>query len=174
MADTQIIAPEGVPLLTITAEFDAPRELVFRAHVEPELLIQWLGPRGLSMTVERFEARDGGRYNYTHHDAEGNEFGFRGVFHGDPTPDAIVQTWEFDGAPGHVSLDTLTLEGREGRTLLKGISIMQSVEDRDAMVESGMEQGVREGYERLEELLERLKSDESGRERHGEAGHRAA
>lgn len=174
MADTQIITPEGVPLVTITAEFEAPRELVFRAHVEPELLIQWLGPRGLTMTVEHFEARDGGRYRYTHRDAEGNEFGFRGVFHGDPTPDAIVQTWEFDGAPGHVLLDTLALEERDGRALLKGISAFQSLEDRDAMVESGMELGVREGYERLEELLERLKSGESGREPHSESKDRAA
>ena len=157
MANVQISAPPGVPQIVTTVDFDAPRLLVFRAFMEPDLLSQWLGPRRLTMTIDEFDPRDGGRYRYAHHDAEGNRYTFRGVFHGDPTLDGAVQTFEYEGAPGHVSLDTLTFEERGGRTHVQTNSVHQSVEDRDAMIESGMETGIREGMERLEELLEELK-----------------
>ena len=156
MGKTEIIAEPGTPFLQITREFDAPKELLFRAHTEPDLLVQWLGPRGLTMTVDRFEVRDGGIWRYTHRDADGNDYGFHGVFHGDPSIDGIVQTFEFEGAPGHVMLEWLTFEERDGKTTLRANSVAQSVEDRDAMVASGMETGVVEGYERLDELLVRL------------------
>jgi uncharacterized protein YndB with AHSA1/START domain len=155
-AKTQIIAEPGMPQVVITREFDAPRELLFRAYTEPELLAQWLGPRRLTMTVERLDPRDGGTWRYIHHDADGSEYGFHGVFHGTPSPDGIVQTFEFEGAPGHVSLETLTFEERDGKTLVRINDVFQSVEDRDAMIQSGMETGVNEGYERLDELLARL------------------
>lgn len=156
MPKTEIIAEKGKPNLTILREFDAPRELLLRAYTEPELLSQWLGPRGLEMKVEQFEARDGGRYRYIHTDEAGNEYRFRGVFHGDPSVDSIVQTFEYEGWPGHVSLDSLWFEERNGKTFVRSVSAFQSVEDRDAMVESGMERGVVEGHERLDELLVRL------------------
>lgn len=156
MSKTRIIVEPGVPQIVITREFDAPRELLFRVHVEPELLVQWLGPRRLTMTIDRYEVRDGGTWRYTHRDADGAEYGFHGVFHGTPSPDGIVQTFEFEGAPGHVSLGTLTFEEAGGRTRLRSNSVFQSVEDRDAMVQSGMEEGVNEGMERLDELLARL------------------
>jgi uncharacterized protein YndB with AHSA1/START domain len=156
MGSTQITAEPGVPFIDVSREFDAPRELLFRAHTEPELLKQWLGPRKYEMVVERLEARDGGTWRYIHRDADGNEFGFHGVFHGDPSPERTVQTFEFEGAPGHVSLETLELEDRGGRTIVRVHSVYQSVEARDAMVQSGMEQGMNEGYERLDELLARL------------------
>jgi uncharacterized protein YndB with AHSA1/START domain len=108
------------------------------------------------MTVERFEVRDGGTWRYTHHDPDGSEYGFHGVFHGTPSPDGIVQTFEFDGAPGHVSLDRLTLEERDGRTLVRVHSTHESVAARDAMIANGMERGLNEGYERLDELIARL------------------
>nr|BFE87701.1 hypothetical protein GCM10020093_103020 [Planobispora longispora] len=108
------------------------------------------------MTVKEYDVRDGGRWRYISTDAEGNEYGFHGIFHGTPSPDAIVQTFEFDGMPGHVCLETLTLEERDGRTLVRTVSVFQSVEDRDGMVASGMEHGVRDSDERLEELLAEL------------------
>ena len=114
MPRTQITAEPGVPQIVITREFTAPRDLVFRAHVDPELLVQWLGPRELKMTVDRYEVRDGGRWRYIHADADGNEYGFHGVFHGTPSPDGVVQTFEFEGVPGHVSLDTWTFNERGG------------------------------------------------------------
>ncbi len=152
---TEIIAEPGVPYVDIRREFDAPRALVYRAWTEPELLVQWLGPRRLTMTIEHYEVRDGGRWRYVHHDADGSAYGFHGVFHGTPSPDGIVQTFEWEGAPGHVALDSLVLEERGGRTLARTHSVYQSVEDRDAMIENGMEHGVREGMDRLAELLAR-------------------
>ena len=156
MTKTQIIAAPGVPQIVITREFAAPRELLFRAHTDPELLVRWLGPRTLTMTVERHDPRDGGTWRYLHRDAEGNEYGFHGVFHGTPSPDGIVRTFEFEGAPGHVSLETATFEEHDGRTLVRTNAVYQSVEDRDAMIRSGMEEGVNDSMERLEELLARL------------------
>jgi uncharacterized protein YndB with AHSA1/START domain len=108
------------------------------------------------MRVDRFELRDGGTWRYTHRDADGAEFGFHGVFHGTPSPEGILQTFEFEGAPGHVSLDSLTFEERGARTLVRIHSVHQSVEARDAMIQSGMEGGLNEGYERLDELIARL------------------
>ncbi len=156
MANTQITAEPGVPFIDITREFDAPRDLLFRAHTDPELLVQWLGPRRLTMVIDRYEVRDGGTWRFTHRDEDGAEYGFHGVFHGTPTPDGMVQTFEFEGAPGHVSLDSLTLEERDGRTRVRVHSVHQSVQARDAMIESGMESGMNEGYDRLDELIARL------------------
>ena len=155
MTETVITAEPGMPLITITRDFDAPRDLVFRAHIDPELLVRWLGPRDLTTTIDRYDARDGGTWRYVQKDADGNEYGFHGVFHGTPSPEAIVQTFEFEGVPGHVMLDTTTLEQRDGRTLMRTVSSFQSVEDRDGMVASGMERGVRDSGDRLEELLAR-------------------
>jgi uncharacterized protein YndB with AHSA1/START domain len=156
MSKTAITADPGIPMIIITREFDAPRELVFRAHTEPDLLVQWLGPRDLTTTVDGYEARNGGTWRYTQNDAQGNSYGFHGVFHGDPSPDAIVQTFEFEGAPGHVCLQTATLAERGGKTLVRTVASFQSVDDRDAMVDSDMEHGVHDSGERLAELLARL------------------
>ena len=156
MAKTQIIAEPGVPQILITREFDAPRELLFRAHTDPELLVQWLGPRTLTMTIERYDVRDGGTWRFIHRDTDGNEYGFHGVFHGTPSPDGIVRTFEFEGAPGQISLETLTFEERGGKTLLRANAVFQSVEARGGMVQSGMEEGVNDGYERLDELVSKF------------------
>ncbi|MGZ3583604.1 MAG: SRPBCC family protein [Ktedonobacterales bacterium] len=156
---TQITAEPGMPKILITREFAAPRELVYRAYTDPELLVQWLGPRRLTMAIDRFDVRDGGTWRYTHRDADGNVYGFHGVFHGMPSPDGIVQTFEFEGAPGHVSLESVNFEERDGKTLVHQDAVFQSVEDRDAAIESGMETGINEGMERLDELLARLTSE---------------
>ena len=158
MNKTQITAEPGIPHIIISREFDAPRGLVFRAYTDPELLVRWLGPRDLTLTVERYDTRDGGKWRYVNTDAKGNTYGFHGVFHGDPSPDAIVQTFEFEGAPGHVELNTTTLEQRGDKTLVRTVSAFPSVEDRDAMIASGMERGTRDSAERLEELLAKLQA----------------
>ena len=156
MTELKVTAEPGVPQVFTERTFDAPRELVFRAFIEPDLLVQWLGPRQYTMTIDRFDARDGGSYRYVHADDAGNAFGFHGVFHGEPSPDGFVQTFEFEGAPGHVSMDTLTLEERDGKTTVRTNSVFQSVEARDAMVQSGMAEGMNDGYDRLEELVASL------------------
>ena len=139
--------------ILITREFAAPREFLFRAFTEPDLLVRWLGPRSLTMTIDRHEVRDGGTWRYLHREEDGTEHGFHGVFHGMPTPDNMVRTFEYEGAPGHVSLESVTFEERDGRTLMRQNAVYQSVADRDAMVESGMEAGLNDGFERLDELL---------------------
>ncbi len=156
---TQITAEPGKQELFITREFDAPRELVFKAHTDPELFAQWLGPRGYTMTLETFEPVSGGKYRYIHTDPAGNAFGFHGVYH-EMSPELMIQTFEFEGMPekGHVILDTMRLEELPGnRTRITIHSVYQSVADRDGMVQSGMERGVNEGYERLDEILAGLK-----------------
>jgi uncharacterized protein YndB with AHSA1/START domain len=153
MPELQITVVPDQPLVTIEREFDAPLELVVRAHLDPDLLAQWWGPRGVEIVVEMYEVRDGGRWRVIHRDA-GGEFIFFGVFHGSPSADGIVQTFQYAGAPP--CLQSLTFEEREGRTIARTTAAYLSVEARDAMVEAGMEIGVREGYAKLEELLGRM------------------
>ncbi|QSI47643.1 SRPBCC family protein [Thermobispora bispora] len=157
MGETRITAEPGQPLITIEREFAAPRDLVFRAYTDPELLVRWLGPRELTTTVDYYEVRDGGRWRYVQRDPQGNEYGFHGVFHGTPSPDRTVQTFEFEGAPGTVSLETLTMEERGGRTLVRTVVGYQSVEARDAVIAAGMEHGLRDSHERVAELLTGLR-----------------
>ena len=152
---TLITAEPGRLDVFVTREFDAPRELVYKAHTDPNLFVQWIGPRGLSTTLNAFEPVSGGNYRFTQKDQDGNEYSFHGVFH-EVSPERVIQTFEFDGLPesGHVALETMTLEALpNGRTKLTNQSIFQSVVDRDGMIQSGMEQGVSEGYERLDEVL---------------------
>jgi uncharacterized protein YndB with AHSA1/START domain len=156
VSETKVQAPEGVPFIDVSREFDAPRDLVYRAFVDPELLVQWLGPQKYTMVIDTYDVRAGGTWRYLHRDADGNEYGFHGVFHGEPTPDGIVQTFEFEGAPGHVSLDKLSLEEHDGRTTVRTHSVYQSLEARNAMVESGMAAGMDEGFNRLDVLLGNL------------------
>lgn len=156
---TTITAEPGKQELFITREFDAPRELVFKAHTDPKLYVQWLGPRGYKMKLETFEPVSGGRYRYIHKDKDGNEYGFNGTFH-EISQERMIQTFEFEGLPerGHVSLDSMTLEELPGhRTKVTIHSVFQSVSDRDGMIQSGMERGVNEGYERLDEILAKMK-----------------
>jgi uncharacterized protein YndB with AHSA1/START domain len=152
---TQISAPAGTPFVDTEREFDAPAELVHRAFLEPDLIVQWLGPRKYEMVIDKFDARAGGAYRYIHRNAEA-EWAFHGVFHS-LAIDNMVQTFEFEGYPGHVSLDQVVIEDiGGGRSRIRGHSVFQSVADRDGMIENGMSDGVEEGYDRLDELMARL------------------
>jgi uncharacterized protein YndB with AHSA1/START domain len=153
MSDVQITVAPGQPLVLIERGFDAPLDMVVQAHLEPELLTQWLGPHGTETIIELMEVRDGGRWRYIHRDADG-DFVFHGVFHGTPSAEGIVQTFQYEGALP--SLQAVSFEEREGRTTVRTTAAYLSVEERDAMVEAGMAQGVNEGYSRLDELLGRL------------------
>jgi len=156
---TKITAEPGKQEIFITREFDAPRELVVRAFTDPKLLIQWLGPRRLTMTLETFEAKNGGSWRFIHKDKDGNAYAFHGVHHEIAAPERLIRTFEFEGLPekGHVSLETARFEEMPGgRTKLIAQSVFQSVADRDGMMQSGMEEGVNDSYDRLDELLQRL------------------
>jgi uncharacterized protein YndB with AHSA1/START domain len=151
--ETEIMADRSVPLIRITRDFDAPPVKVFRAHTDPELLVQWLGPRDLEMTIDHFDCRTGGSYRYLHRRGA-DEFGFHGSFHEVRPSEVIVQTFTFEGAPDGVALERAEFEELEGGgTRLTVTSLVASFEERDAILASGMERGVREGYEQLDELL---------------------
>jgi uncharacterized protein YndB with AHSA1/START domain len=153
---TTITAETGTPFIDTVREFNAPPELVYRASVEPELMAQWLGPRELTTDVKENDVRPGGRYHYVQTDPEGNEYGFRGVFHAVVPAKFVVQTFEFEAMPELVSLEYATYEDLGGRTRLTNHSVFPSVESRDGAIESGMERGIYDSMDRLEELLARL------------------
>jgi uncharacterized protein YndB with AHSA1/START domain len=151
--ETEIVSDPDVPLVRIIREFDAPPEKVFRAHTDADLLVQWLGPRRHQMKIDHFDCRTGGSYRYIH-SSDGNEYGFHGSFHEVRPNELIVQTFTFEGVPDSVALEKLELHDLgDGRTRLVATSLVDSFADRDAMIASGMESGIREGYERLDEVL---------------------
>ncbi|MCZ2825014.1 MULTISPECIES: SRPBCC family protein [unclassified Modestobacter] len=151
--ETQIVADPDVPLVRITREFDAPREKVFRAHTDPDLVVQWQGPSDTQARIEHYDCRTGGSYRYVHVQ-DGVEYGFHGCFHEVRPAELIVQTFTFEGMPDGVALEKLVLEELPGgRTRLTATSLVDSFADRDAFLASGMESGVREGYRRLDALL---------------------
>ena len=151
--ETEITVDDKVPMVRIVREFDALPEKVFRAHADPELFAKWIGPRGTDAHIDHFECRTGGswRYRATRDDFEA---GFYGSFHEVRPNELIVQTFTFEGVPDGVALEKLVFERLpDGRTRLVATSLVDSFEDRDAFVASGMETGVVEGYEQLDELL---------------------
>jgi uncharacterized protein YndB with AHSA1/START domain len=153
---TEIHVDPDVPMVRITREFDAPAEHVFRAHTEPELVVQWNGPNGMEARIVDWDCRTGGAWRYVH-SVDGEDYSFHGSFH-DVLPEqlTIVQTFTFDGVPEGVALEKLVVEDLPGgRSRLTATSLVDSFEGRDAFVASGMEVGVVEGYERLDEVLAR-------------------
>lgn len=144
--------------IQITREFDAPRELVFKAMTDPALLARWWGPRRYRTVVDMMDARPGGKWRMRNIAADGGEHAFRGEFREVVPPERVVWTFEYEPLPGHVSVETMTLVERDGRTTLIVRNVFASQEDRDGMVDSGMESGARESYERLDEVLAELDS----------------
>ncbi|GAB3862798.1 SRPBCC family protein [Nocardioides maradonensis] len=152
--ETTIEAVPDLPVVRIVREFDASRERVYRAHVDPELIAQWLGPDSLSCVLETWDVRTGGEYRYTAH-RQGEEVAhFYGSFHRVWENEKIVQTFGFEEMPDAVSLETLVLTDLPGgRTRLEITSVVDSIAARDAMLASGMEVGINEGYAALDRLL---------------------
>ncbi|NEE02623.1 SRPBCC family protein [Phytoactinopolyspora halotolerans] len=157
MSETEIIVEPNRQDIIHKHTFDAPRDLVFRAITEPELVPQWWGPRDLSTEVDVMDARTGGRWRFINRDADGNVYAFSGVFHEVTASERVVQTFEFEGMPGHVALETLTLEEADGKTTYVARTLFQSVEDRDGAVQSGMTEGAQDTMDRLSEVIEKLR-----------------
>ncbi|MGD0764856.1 MAG: SRPBCC family protein [Dehalococcoidia bacterium] len=155
MSEMKFIAEPGKQEVIVTLVFDAPRDLLFKTYLDPDLRAEWWGPSFVTTKVEKIEARTGGSWRIVQRDPEGNEFAFHGVFH-EVTPERIVETFEWEGMPGHVSFQTSTLEETGGKTTLTLNVVFQSVEDRDGMVNSGMREGMDEGMKRLDVLLQRI------------------
>jgi uncharacterized protein YndB with AHSA1/START domain len=151
---TRIEVPDDLPLVRIIREFDASPDRVFQAHVDPELFVQWVGPHALSSVADRWDARSGGEWRYAMREPDGGEHWFRGCFHEVRAPERLVQTFCYEPFADAVALETLVFEALEGgRCRLVSTSLAGSFEDRDSFVASGMEQGVTEGYDKLDRLL---------------------
>jgi uncharacterized protein YndB with AHSA1/START domain len=139
--------------------FDAPRDRVFAVYTDPELIPEWWGPRDTTTVVDEMDVRPGGSWRFLIRGADGSESGFRGVYREVTPPERIVQTFEWEGMPGHVSVETATFEDLGDRTKVSTVSLFHTTEERDGMLGSGMEGGLNETYARLDELLARLASD---------------
>jgi len=139
--------------IVMTRVFDAPRHLVFEAHTKCEHIKQWWGPREFTVASCDIDLRPGGSWRFVQHGPDGKEYAFRGEYHEIVPDERLVRTFEFEQMLGHVSLETLTLVEEDGKTILRSASLFDSVEDRDGMLESGMEDGARETWDRLAEYL---------------------
>jgi uncharacterized protein YndB with AHSA1/START domain len=157
MPSVEYTIEPGKQEIVSTVILDAPRELVFRAYTDPKLFVQWWGPRRYENKVEKFDSRSGGEWRVVQVGEDGSKHGFRGVNHDVTTPDRICQTFEYEGFPGHVALQTATFEPLGNKTKVIAQIVFQSVMDRDGMVASGMRDGADESMERLAELLDKIK-----------------
>jgi uncharacterized protein YndB with AHSA1/START domain len=154
MAKLKVVTEPGKHDVHMTREFNAPRALVFKALTDPALVSKWWGPNDVTTTVDTMDVRMGGIWRYIQRDAQGNEYAFRGVYHEITPPERLVYTFEWEGMPGHILLETVSLAEKDGKTILTDSLIFQSIEDRDGMVQSGMESGASDSWDRLEKLLE--------------------
>jgi uncharacterized protein YndB with AHSA1/START domain len=154
MAKTNLVAEPGKGTIVITRDFGAPRERVFKAYTDPSLIPQWWGPRRLTTAVDKMDVKPGGAWRFVQHDPSGGEYAFNGVYREVVFPERLVYTFEFEGMPGHIMVETVTLEEQDGRTKVTDTAVFQTVEDRDGMLQSGMEEGVDESMDRLAELVE--------------------
>ena len=150
---TKITTEPGLPFVDVVREFDAPVADLFKAHVDPDLFSRWVGPKGLEMEEINFDIRNGGTYRFVHGDKDGS-YAFRGTVHTVVPNELLIQTFEYEGWPNGVSLDYYHFEDLgNGRSRLTTHSILPSLEALEGMLESGMEHGVTDGYEKLDELL---------------------
>ena len=144
----------GQSYADISREFEAPVEAVFRAHADPELFKIWIGPRSLQTNITHWDFRSGGGYRYEQKDADGNVYAFRGSFHTVRENEVLIQTFEYEGMPDEVSIDIMRFESLPGgRSRLVDHSVFPSIEVLEGMMSEGMEYGMNEGYEKLDELL---------------------
>jgi uncharacterized protein YndB with AHSA1/START domain len=135
--------------------FDAPRDRVFATFTDPELIPEWWGPRGGTTVVDQMDVRPGGAWRYVIRTPDGDETAFRGTYREVSAPERVVQTFEWEGLPGHVSIETAEFEDLGDRTKVITTSLFHTAEERDGMLASGMEHGLNETYARLDELLAR-------------------
>jgi uncharacterized protein YndB with AHSA1/START domain len=138
--------------------FDAPRERVWQAFTDPELVPEWWGPRSTTTIVDKMDVRPGGAWRFVAREEDGSETAFRGEFRDLTEPESLTWTFEWEGMPGHVAVETVTFTERDGGTLVSTVSVFDSTEDRDGMFDSGMETGMAETYDRLAELLARVEA----------------
>ncbi len=153
VAGIDVVAERDTQEVVIMRTFDASPDRVFDVYTNPALIPRWWGPHRMTTIVEEMETQPGGRWRFVQHDPEGNTFAFHGVYHDVVAPERIVSTFEFEGSPGHVSLDTATFARSGDRTTLTIHSVFQSVADRDGMLGAGMLEGLSESLQRIDAAL---------------------
>ena len=157
MIKANLIAEPGNHAIIMARVFNAPRELIFTVMTDLKRIPQWWGQRNTTTIVDKMDVQAGGLWRYVQRDQQGNEFAFHGVYHSITAPERVIDTFEFEGMPGHVILETMILEAQPDVTTKVTVSsVFQSVADRDGMLSSGMESGANESYDRLDELLKTL------------------
>jgi uncharacterized protein YndB with AHSA1/START domain len=156
MTKLNLIAEPGKHSIEMWREFNAPRALVFKAFTDPKLVSQWWGPREYTTHVDKMEVKKGGIWRFVQRGADGSEYAFNGVYHEITSPERLVYTFEYEGMPGHVLLETVTFEEHGGKTKVIDSSVFQTIEDRDGMLQAGMESGVKDSWDRMDELLKTL------------------
>ncbi len=155
MAKTGFTADKEKREVVVTRVFECPRELIWKAYTDPEMIPKWWGPAKYSTRVDKMDAREGGMWRFVHSDSSGKEYAFHGIYREMSKPERIVSTFVFEGAPGKEIIDTLTLEDLgEGKTLYASRSAYESIKDFEGMISSGMESGMRESLDRLAKLVE--------------------
>ncbi|HEX2773555.1 MAG TPA: SRPBCC family protein [Micromonosporaceae bacterium] len=140
--------------ITMSRTFDAPRHLVWAAMTQPQHIKRWWG-RGNELDVT-LDFRPGGSYRYVEHAEDGNDYAFRGEIREIVPEERVVQTFEFEGMPGHIAVETMTLEEKDGKTVVTSTSSFSNKEDRDGMLNSGMQDGAKQSYDALDALLAEL------------------
>lgn len=150
------VTKEGDREFVVVREFDAPRDVVFATMTDPELIGEWWGPHGVTTVVAEMDVRNGGSWRFVCRNSDGSEDGFRGTYREVSPPERLVQTFEWDGMPGHVSVETAVFEDLGDRTRMTSTSTFHFKEERDGMLASGMEGGMNETYERFDALLARI------------------
>jgi uncharacterized protein YndB with AHSA1/START domain len=156
MTKLNVTAEPGSHSIIMTRVFDAPRDLVFRAYTDPKLVPNWWGLEGITTIVDKMDVKKGGVWRYIQRGNDGSEYAFNGVYHDVEAPERVVYTFEFEGMPGHVLLETITFEENNGKTTLTDSSVFQTVEARDGMLSSGMEEGANMSMDRLAKLLQEM------------------
>lgn len=157
MADNlKVVAEPNSHAILVTNSFDAPIDKVFRAYTDKEAVAKWFGGRTYRTHVDTYEPHAGGSWRFVQTDPDDNEYGFHGVIHEVAENERIIWTFEFEGLPekGHVAMETTYFSEEDGKTHIRTVSVFQSVQDRDGMVQSGMEKGLREGMDVLREMVE--------------------
>jgi uncharacterized protein YndB with AHSA1/START domain len=154
-ARTAVVTTPTDREIHIERMFDAPRDQVFAAFTDPDLIPEWWGPRGTTTVVDRMDVKAGGTWRFVIRDPDGAEHGFHGTYREVTPPERIVWTFEFEGFPGHVSVDTATFVDLGDQTKMIATSLFHTLEERDGMLGSGMEKGMNETYQRLDEILAR-------------------
>lgn len=159
MNKNNLVVDRPALAFSMSRVFNAPRELVWKAYTDPALVPEWWGPRYLTTVVEKMEVKVGGAWRYIQKDAKGNEYAFNGVYTQVQPPERLAYTFEFEPMAGHISTDTLIFEELpDGKTRITAITTFDNLEDLEGMLQSGMEGGAVETWDRLEELLATIKT----------------